>query len=57
MSTVNINWAIAPKEFEAFKRWHKAACPSDPLTAEARFKKEGGKMPKKNDNKRVKKEK
>ena len=43
----NINWEIAPKELEKFKEWHKLACPKDPLTAEQRFKKEGGKIPKK----------
>lgn len=30
-----------PAEWKAFERWHKLACPGDPLTAEERYKKEG----------------
>ena len=37
-----------PKDLKGFKRWHKVACPSDPLTAEERFVKEGGVIEKKN---------
>lgn len=40
-----INWDKAPKEIKAFTRWHKECCQGDPLTAEERFLKEGGKMP------------
>ena len=39
---------LHPKGWKDFKRWHKLACPSDPLTAEERFKKVGGIIPKKN---------
>ena len=34
-----------PKEWKAFQKWHKLACPSDTLSAEERFIKEGGVMP------------
>ena len=35
-----------PREWKEFKKWHGLACPSDPLSAEERFKKEGHKLPK-----------
>lgn len=41
----SINWKIAPKKWAEFQKWHKRACNKDPLSAEERFKKEGGKMP------------
>jgi len=44
----NIAVNLAPKGWKDFRRWHKAACPSDPLTSEERFVKEGGKLPEKN---------
>jgi hypothetical protein len=47
MITYNINKEAAPKEWAKFKKWHKLCCVRDPLTAEERFKKIGGKMPKK----------
>lgn len=50
-----INWEVAPKDLKGFERWHKLCCQSDPLSALERFKKEGGIMPKKDDNKRTKK--
>ena len=43
----NINWKVAPKEWRKFRKWHAKACPSDPLTSEERFEKEGGVIPKK----------
>jgi len=46
----SINWAVAPKTIKEFTRWHKECCPGDPLTAEERFIKEGGKL----DNPRTK---
>lgn len=36
-----------PKQWNEFKRWHAKACPSDPLSAEERFIKEGHKLPRK----------
>lgn len=50
MATYNINWAAAPKEYKRFIRWHALACPGDPLLAEERFIKEGGKIDKKADD-------
>ena len=41
---ITINWQAAPKEWKKFQKWHALACPSDPLTAEERFVKEGGKI-------------
>ena len=38
---------LHPTDIKGFKRWHKAACPNDPLTAEERFVKEGHTLPKK----------
>ena len=35
---MQINFAVAPKELEAFKKWHAKACKRDPLTADVRFK-------------------
>lgn len=35
-----------PNDLKGFKRWHKAACPGDQLTAEERFVAEGGTLPK-----------
>lgn len=60
MGQYSINWKFVPKEFEAFKRWHKRRLASDTLTAEERFLKEGGIIPKEVPNvskpsKRVKK--
>jgi len=52
MGSFNINWKAAPKDWQRFKKWHALACPSDPLSAEERFCKEGGRMP--DDNKRAK---
>jgi hypothetical protein len=40
----SINWQAAPKDYKKFIRWHALACPGDPLTAEERFVKEGGKI-------------
>lgn len=48
---ITINWQVAPKEWKRFQKWHAAACPSDPLTAEERFLKEGGVI---DDHKRAK---
>ena len=39
---------LHPTDIKGFKRWHKAACPNDPLTAEERFVAEGGTLPKPN---------
>jgi len=41
----NIAFYLAPKDFKLFKKWHALACPSDELTAEERFLKEGGTIP------------
>jgi len=46
MVTVNIT-KNHPKEWKEFRKWHKLACHSDPLSAEERFVKEGHKLPKK----------
>jgi len=35
-----------PQDWKEFKKWHKLACPSDTLSAEERFVKEGHKLPK-----------
>lgn len=45
-----INWEIAPKDWKKFQKWHALCCHSDPLSAEERFLKEGGKL----DNPRTK---
>lgn len=50
---VNIAVNLAPKNFKDFKRWHKAACGLDNLSAEERWVKMGNKLPK-SENKRVK---
>ena len=44
IAVYNINWQAAPKDWKRFQKWHALACPSDPLTAEERFVKEGGKI-------------
>lgn len=44
----SINEKAAPKRWVKFRRWHKAACASDPLTSEERFKELGGIIPEKN---------
>jgi len=49
-SNYYINELVAPKEWSKFKRWHKVACTSDPLSAEERFIQIGGKIPKKDDD-------
>ncbi len=54
--TVNIAEHLAPKSYSKFKRWHKAACRLDNLTAEQRWVKMGNKDVSKPD-KRVKKKK
>lgn len=41
-SITTINWEKAPHEWKKFQKWHALACPSDPLSAEERFLKEGG---------------
>ena len=41
---ITINWQAAPHDWERFKVWHKLACENDPLSAEERFAKEGGKI-------------
>ncbi len=46
--TTNIAVNLAPDNWTAFKRWHKAACPSDCLTAQERWEAMGNKLPKKN---------
>ena len=54
---VNIAVNLAPKEWTKFKRWHKAACALDNLSAEQRWEKMGNSLPKKkksDDNKRTK---
>jgi hypothetical protein len=48
---MNIAWYLAPKEWKAFKKWHALACPTDELSSEERFVKEGGKLPKSEDKK------
>ena len=56
----SVNPKAAPKEWTKFRRWHKAACTSDPMTATERFIDLGGVIPKKNvskTNPRVKKAK
>ncbi len=47
----SINWNIAPKKWQSFCKWHKAACKNDPLSAKKRFLKEGGIIPKRNGRK------
>lgn len=54
MKSYSINWKVAPKEWKRFQKWHALCCPSDPLTCEERFIKEGGVI---NDNKRTPKKK
>lgn len=44
-SNINIAVHLAPKDFQAYKRWHKAACKLDNLTAEQRWVKMGNKLP------------
>ena len=53
MGNYSVNTKVAPTDWVKFKRWHKAACPSDPLSAEERFVKIGGKLPKKDGHKKV----
>jgi len=43
-ATYSINWNAAPKDWKKFQKWHALACPSDPLSAEERFIKEGGQI-------------
>jgi hypothetical protein len=40
-----INEKLAPKKWSDFKKWHKLACHTDPLTAEERYVEIGGKLP------------
>ena len=47
MGKINIAEHLAPENWTNFKRWHKAACKLDNLTAEQRFVKLGGIIPKK----------
>jgi hypothetical protein len=44
MGSFSINTKFAPKKWSEFKRWHKAACPTDPLSAEERYKEMGYKI-------------
>lgn len=46
----SINTKIAPKEWSKFKRWHPAACPTDPMGTEERFIFIGGIMPEKKED-------
>jgi hypothetical protein len=44
MLSYTINWHVAPHDWKRFRVWHSLACPGDPLSAEERFIKEGGKI-------------
>lgn len=53
-ATYSINWNAAPKDWKKFQKWHALACPSDPLSAEERFIKEGGHVDNPGTKKKVK---
>ena len=52
----SINKNAAPNKWTDFKRWYKAACNLPDVTAEQAFESLGYKVPKKDEDKRVKKE-
>ena len=56
-SRIKIAEHLAPKNYLKFKRWHKAACALDNLTAAERWVKMGNKLPEKDDSSRTKKKK